>query len=96
MPNVEIHGLRPAKAEELRGRIFALFQDEPYADEMVVTTCLTIVRDRHGNDQPFLRLCESPPPHTEEILGRLGVLGMDIEVLDLADFIPKKAGEESS
>jgi len=96
MPNVEIHGLYLTEAEDLRGRIFGLFQDKPYVEEMVVTIHPTAVKDVHGDDQPYLRLANSDQSHTEEILGRLRTLGIGIEHLKLEGFIPKQEVEDSS
>jgi len=92
MPNIEIHGQfgNPNIPTVLERRIFNLFSDRPYVDEMVVTFCNDHVHDANGNDQPFIRLANSCQEHTEEILERLKTLNIDIEHLRLEKFIPKK------
>jgi len=89
MPNIEIHGFSEKKAMELRSKIFNMFLGRPYIDEMVVTTFPTVVKDRRGNDQPYLRLANSHQRHTREILEKLGSLEIDIEHLKLEAFYPK-------
>ncbi len=90
MPNVEIHGEAPWKAEDLSKEIFELFADKPYVEEMVVTIYGTIVTDFKGNIQPFIRLVNSCQEHSEEIIERLKILGIDIEHLKMESFIPKE------
>lgn len=97
MPNIEIHGFSYyGEAEEVAGEIFELFLGEPYVKEMVVTIHSTVVKDINRDDQPYLRLASSHGPYIEEILERLGTLGIAIEILKLEGFIPKKAPEDSS
>jgi len=94
MPNIEIHGMgKREEANLLAKRIFQLFADEPYVDEMVVTICDTFVQDRHGISQPFLRLANSCQEHTEEIIGKLRQLGLDVEHLEFKAFYPKQEPE---
>ena len=92
MPNVEIHGLMRDEATVVREKIFSLFGDTDYVDDMVVTIFWTEVQDKNGDEQPFLRLANSKQAHeqdhTEEILDRLKTLGMDIEQLRLEAFFP--------
>ena len=96
MPNIEIHGLPKQEAEDLREKIFGLLQGTPYVNEMVVTIYQTVVKDKNGDDQPFIRLVNSPLHLTQgekmerEILERLETLDIDIEHLKLEKFIPKK------
>ncbi len=86
MPNVEIHGLGWSEAQALRIEIFKLFAKKSYIDDMVVSICLTSVRDKDGKEQPFIRLVNSCQEHTEEILAGLKTLNMDIEQLSLVAF----------
>jgi len=96
MPNIEIHGLPGEEAGELKDKIFDLFQDSSFIDEVVVTVYPTVVMDKDGKNQPFLRLVNTPESNirkmrrTREILERLQTLGIDIEHLKLVEFIPKK------
>lgn len=89
MPNVEIHGLDKGAARGARKQIFDMFAGGSYVDEMVVTIYPTEVTNAKGTSQPFLRLANSCQAHTGEIIKRLKALGMDIERLELAEFIPK-------
>lgn len=91
MPNIEIHGL-VGQEGELRMRIFDLFKDKPYVDEMVITSIEDFVIDRKGFSQPFIRLVNSCQEHTEEIIEMLKTLNVDIEHLELKAFIPKQDG----
>ena len=92
MPNVEIHGLNWRDAVVLRRKVFELFKDKPYVTEMVVTIYRTIVTNRNGNSKPFFRLVNSCQEHETEITNGLHntFLRMDIEHLDMKDFIPAK------
>ncbi len=94
MPNIELHGYfeRPGALEL---KIFDLFKDKPYVDEMVVTCCNDHVHDAKGNNQPFIRLVNSCQEHTEEIIEVLKTLHIDIEHLKLEAFIPKVQKNES-
>lgn len=97
MPNIEIHGMgKREEAGQLAKRIFQVFADRPYVDEMVVTICDTIVQDKNGNSHPFLRLANSCQDHTEEIIQELRGLGLDIEHLELKAFYPKQELERYS
>lgn len=90
VPNVEIHGMSDWIAARLESKIFKLFGDKPYIEEMVVTIYRTIVRDFKGNSQPFIRLVNSCQEHSEEIVENLKTLGIDVEHLKLESFIPKE------
>ena len=89
MPNVEIHGLDQSSARHVRHQIFNIFRNTSCVDDMVVTIFPTNVTDVHDIDRPFLRLVNSCQAHTDNIIVLLGALGMDIEYLQLAKFIPK-------
>ena len=92
MPNVEIHGMFWQEAVRLEKKIFKLFKDKPYIEEMVVTIYRTVVRDSKGNSQPFIRLVNSCQEHSEEIVEKLKTLE-DVEHLKLESFIPKEKKE---
>ncbi len=91
MPNVEIHGVADPKARELRDRVFDLFSQASFVEEMVVTIFATAVTDRRGSCQPFIRLVNSDPGLNLEIVPGLKKLGLDIEVLALVAFHPKNS-----
>ena len=93
MPNIEIHGLSLQEWNELRKKIFKLFEDKPYVDEMVVTVFQDAVFDKRGSSRPFIRLVNSSQEFSdemraEEILEALKTLNIDIEHLELKVFIP--------
>jgi len=89
MPNIEIHGLSNLMARDVRKQIFDMFAGGLYVDEMVVTIFPTEVTDARGKRRTFLRLANSYQAHTREIVERLKGLNMDIERIELAEFIPK-------
>lgn len=93
MPNIEIHGLDLNVACQLQGKIFGIFADTSYVNEMVITIFATIVLDRNNTPQPFLRLVNSRSDSTE-ILKRLKSLGFDIEYLRLEEFFPKNVSDK--
>ena len=93
MPNVEIHGMFWQEAVRLEKKIFKLFGDKLYIEEMVVTIYRTIVRDFKGNSRPFIRLVNSCQEHSEEIVEKLKTLEIDVEHLKLESFIPKEKKE---
>ena len=87
MPNIEIHSL-PEQQALLRARIFALFQNTSYRDEIVVTVYPTEAMDRMSTNQPFIRLVTTPQDNTEEIITTLLTQGLDVEHLQLTAFHP--------
>lgn len=89
MPNIEIHGLSNSEAHGVCKQIFDMFAGGLYVDEMVVTIFTTEVTDARGTSRPFLRLANSYRAHTREIVERLKSLNMDIERIELSEFIPK-------
>jgi len=96
MPNIEIHGIgiRGAYVDDgmnLELKIFEIFSGKTYISEMVVTTFDDAVQDAHHLRQPFLRVVSTPSPHLDEIVELLKALNIDIEVLMLSAFYPKKS-----
>jgi len=104
MPNIEIHGFGTQApisvsvygvqlkdpAFSLRARIFAMFKDKPYFNDMVVTIVPDETVDKLNFHQPFLRVVSTPVPYIGEIIELLKTLNMDIEIQELTAFIPKK------
>lgn len=86
MPNIEIHGVD--KPRSLALKIFEIFQDRPYVDEMVVTIHSTEIINKKCESQPFIRLVNSHQEYSEEIIERLRSLKIDIEYLVLEKFYP--------
>ena len=94
MPNIEIHGLPGKEGDELSRKIFELFKHEIYIDEMVVTIFQDRVVDKKSSSQPFIRVVTTPHRYIGAILGGLRRFHVDIEHLELRDFIPKKPKRE--
>ena len=88
MPNIEIHGVD--KPRNLALKIFEIFQDRPYVDEMVVTIHSTEVINKKCEPQPFLRLVNSHREYSQEIIEKLRTLNIDIEEFVLETFYPAK------
>lgn len=98
MPNIEIHGVPKDGAEQLRQGIFNFFAEDPFVLEMVVTVFPTTVRDATGESQPFLRVVSTPSERIPILVDKLRRMvklisagqGIDIELLELKAFHPKK------
>jgi hypothetical protein len=88
MPNIELHSFTAITAQGLRDRIFTLFHDKLYEDEVVVSICPTRTFNTNLEVQPFLRLIHSCTDHVEEIIEILRTLCLDIEQLQLSTFYP--------
>ena len=84
--NIKIYGLKKPEAEKVEIEINKLLRGKPYANEYVVTSIKSSVRDRHRRKKPFLELIEIPDI---DVISELKKLGMDIEVPhNLRYFIP--------
>lgn len=90
MPNIEIYGLTDEEALSMEEKIKELFNGKPWEDEYVITTISSKVQDKKGQNMPFLRLCSTASTHTMEIFHALEKLNIDIELLNLGYFFPKK------
>jgi hypothetical protein len=99
MPNIEIHGVKASMIkfgaplyEVLRAAINEKLADAPYRDDVVISTYANEVIDRSGTDQPFLRLVapSTSGAELEDIEKRLTDLNLDVEVLLLGHFTPRK------
>jgi hypothetical protein len=78
------------KAYSLREIIWGLFSNEPYKSDMVITVFPSHVSDERFYRQPFLRIVSTPSPFLNKIIELLKQLNIDIEVLELKAFHPKK------
>ncbi|HUS50370.1 MAG TPA: hypothetical protein VMZ91_09405 [Candidatus Paceibacterota bacterium] len=85
MPNIEIHGMEKQMAEKERENIFELFKGKEYVRDIVVTIFPTDVRDRCNRKLAFIRLVSSD--HLREATVLLLELGLDLEILELQQFI---------
>lgn len=90
MPNIEIHGLKNETREYVHSKIRSAFAEKPYRDDYVITAYESKVHDWRLNAQPFIRLVTTPSDHTEDIIQELQKLDLDIEVMILDRFIPRK------
>lgn len=86
MPNIEIHGLRPVCAHQLRQKIAKALEKESYAAEIVFTTYKNQVIDMEGVEQPYLRIASSNDDFMLRIVELLKPLGIDIEYLRIEAF----------
>ena len=76
------------EAAELEAEIWKRTKDCLFVDDMVVTQCDMLCRDRNGELQPFIRICSTNRDETEGLTGLLRGLA-DIEAADLLLFAPK-------
>lgn len=90
MPNIEVHGFTAKEAGLLEKRIFDLFKDEEVSNNMVVSRCPTKVRNKFGERQPFLRVIYTPSMNIYPVLAELETLDIDIEQVEIKNFIPAK------
>jgi len=85
MPNIEIYGLTESEARKVENEINELLKEKPYASEYVITSVWSVVRDRHGKSQPFLRITSTNKGINDiiildDIINTLKGLRIDIEV----------------
>lgn len=95
MPNIEIHGypdIKQVPVQKLVDRIWELLGAVDYVDDVVVSRIPSRVQDARGASQPFLRLVAPKASKHElnDIESRLRHLSLDIEVMFLERFVPKK------
>ena len=90
MPNIEIHGMNRTDSSVLAKNVFvAISQEAPELTEIVVITlsddyCL----NEKGEQKPYFRIASTKPEHHEVLKKVLAQFKMDIETLDLKEFIP--------
>lgn len=90
MPNIELYGFTAAEVATASSQIREIFADKPYQDEYVITCILSRVTDHHVQRQPFIRLVNTPSEHLGDMIAELQKVGVDIEVMMLDGFYPKK------
>lgn len=91
MPNIEIHGLGPVKARQVKRRVINCVRralTPGIGEETVITTCKDRVTDISGTKQPFLRIFNTTEETNSNLIKVLKSLGFDIEFVVLEDFIP--------
>lgn len=90
MPNIELHGFKKAEGEDLRRKIFQMFMDRTYVEQMVIKVCTCDVEDVYRRPQPYIRLWSSPHDYVPEVLERLLSLNIDLEEMPpIKKFHPK-------
>lgn len=90
MPNIKIYGLSPQEEAAKFKQIQDIFKNESYSDDIVVSLIKSEVIDLKGRSQPYVQLELSCMKNYNKKLKLLKKLGMDIQVVHLHDFIPKK------
>lgn len=94
MPNIQICGYPPTRAEELRMTVnFALNRLKLDLDTDGVISIVPLeVRTCSGLPSPYLRICSTDPDEIWSIIRELQRvrLGEDVEYLVLGGFIPAK------
>jgi len=96
MPNIELHGFGNEKSHaaiEMRDRVFDLFSGKRGSilkKDVVVTTVSDRVQDCTETEQPFIRLLMPFGDDFSFVISRLKILRVDVEVLPLQYFYPKK------
>ncbi|MCF7916577.1 MAG: hypothetical protein K9L61_02240 [Candidatus Omnitrophica bacterium] len=88
MPNIEIYGMGVNEATSMKKRIFDLFREDDFLDEMVVTIRKSIVEDYRGRAMPFIRLTTTPQSFIPKIVKKLKTLNLDLEIQQLKSFYP--------
>ena len=94
MPNIEIQGMDEEDLSLTHDQLVGLFRDAEYAPRLVITGVRSGVRDLNNKLQPFLRIYLAQGGVTTllpDIKRRLQDFGLDIEVIMVHEFIPKKS-----
>ncbi|MFM2381475.1 MAG: hypothetical protein RLZZ76_242 [Candidatus Parcubacteria bacterium] len=91
MPNIELHGFFRQYAEtELFQKITKLLKGFRGVSQVVVTFCDTCVINLKDMEQSHIRVVATPGKDRDRLVKKLEALGEDIEVLDLAQWVPSK------
>lgn len=93
MLRIEINGMVPIQADELRCRIEKQFEGIEYRGDVVLSVVNNFVFVKE-NSQPYFHLrvflTGDAFKDSEDIERRLGILNMDIEMLDLRKIVHAK------
>lgn len=97
MPTIELHGFyshigTSSEGRKLQHRIKELLEGASYADEVVITSMLNVVRDTFDNQRPFLRIWvtrSDGPELFDKIRARLAPLDVDMEFATLDRFVER-------
>ena len=94
MLKIEINGLVPIQADELRDRIAKQFEGVEYQGDVVLSVVNNFVFDHKGDSQPYFHLrvylTGDAFMDAEDIEQRVKILNMDIEMLYLRKVIHAK------
>lgn len=94
MPNIEIHGGDNLFNARLSGKIRDLLRGVEGHQNTVVSTIGDSVTSLQGEPRAFLRVIfanRSPVSAYNDCMKRLAEINMDMEILIIREFIPKKA-----
>ena len=103
MSNIEIYGTYFAtessvafhlmqancSAISVRKTLERIFADWPCAEDLVITTIISEVRDLNGKNQPYLRVWETDAEEGRKIALRLRLEGFKVELPPPTEFFPK-------
>lgn len=89
MPNIELFGFYPEQAKHYINEIRGELAYTPYKGDVVITRCNSTVIDLDEKKQPCLRIWTTDVSTAADIAQRLRYLNLNIEVAQLAAFIPK-------
>ena len=92
MPNIELHGYRNEEEEELRGKLRGTFEHVSYRSHIVISRPQNYVRTIENLHAPFVRvyITADDPAANDDLEQRLRELNVDVEIVELKKFIPKK------
>lgn len=89
MANIEMHGFGDLSFH-IQQTIQQILKGEFYEKDCVITTYDDTVVDTKGMPQSFIRLVSTPHDYVQGLIAKLQALSLDIEYLELKEFIPGK------
>lgn len=92
MPNIELHGYTSDETSVLVSRLRGAFEHAKYRKHIVITYPGGFVRTIDNADAPFVRVYITTDNLAiiDDLELRLRVLAIDVEIVELKKFIPKK------
>lgn len=90
MPNIKIYGVSIGNLTRMYEDIKKIFENEPYAEHIVITHMESVVYNLEAEKQPYIQLELNCMKNYEQKVEKLKQLKMDIQVVKLHDFIPKE------
>jgi len=86
MTNIEVYGITNGITKKLI-QINKIMENTAFEKDYVITFIKSTVTDRDDQPKPFIRVV-STPENIDNVVELLKPLNMDIEVLELKEFIP--------